>query len=195
MYLPEEYKNDTHQTFPLMLYLHGGGESGQPIEKLQSGFLPTRMEQNQVSPFIILSPLHPEKLKFWDERKIMLLLDTIQKTYRVDNNRVYLVGVSRGAYGAWRTAIQYPNRFAALVTVCGVAPSPYAKWLKDMPVWVFHNQGDDAIPVEESDAMVKALRNNNNPVKYTRYKKEGHDAWTETFNNSELYNWILEQCR
>ena len=101
--------------------------------------------------------------------------------------------MSRGGYAAWRMAMQYPEKFAALVAICGVAPTFYSRWLRDMPVWVFHGEDDGTIPVSESDKIVEEMRNRGQNVKYTRYPNTNHDSWTETFNNPELYEWLLKQ--
>ncbi|PKP35707.1 MAG: phospholipase, partial [Bacteroidetes bacterium HGW-Bacteroidetes-15] len=47
----------------------------------------------------------------------------------------------------------------------------------------------------ESDNVVKELEANGQNVRYTRYPNTGHDAWTETFDNPDLYKWMLEQVR
>lgn len=116
-----------------------------------------------------------------------------QKEYRVDKSRIWVAGLSRGGYGAWRMAIQYPERFAALVAVCGETPDHYAKWLGDMPIWVFHGEKDRTISIKESDEMVAALKKNGNPVRYTKYPDTGHNAWDQAFSDPELYKWLLAQ--
>jgi predicted peptidase len=62
-----------------------------------------------------------------------------------------------------------------------------------MPIWIFHGEDDDVIPVSESDNVVKELRENGQNVRYTRYPNTGHDAWTQTFENPELFKWMIEQ--
>lgn len=193
LYLPSDYQNDTTTQFPLMLYLHGGGESGGNIEELKRHGLPGLIEEGKEFPFIILSPQNPHKKKFWDDTAVIALLDEVQKNYRVDPKRIYLLGVSRGAYGAWHLMVQYPDRFAAVVAISGEAPATYAQWVTNMPVWVFHGMEDESIPISESDSMVAALRKNGNQVRYTRYEDTGHDAWTATFKNQEVYEWLLRQ--
>lgn len=125
--------------------------------------------------------------------EIQYLLDQIEEEYRVDRSRVWVAGLSRGGYGAWRMAIQYPDRFAALVAVCGETPDHYAAWLGDMPIWVFHGEDDRTISVKESDEMVAALRKNGNPVRYTKYPNTGHNAWDQAFSDPELYTWLMAQ--
>lgn len=193
LYLPKSYETDTTVSFPLLLFLHGSGESGDNIEKVKTHGPPKLIDNGTEFPFIVLSPQNPDINKLWDDNAIILLLDNIQKNYRVDSKRIHIAGLSRGAYGVWQVAIQNPTRFASLVAICGVAPGFYVKWLKNLPIWVFHGEDDDVIPVSESDNVVKELQDNGQNVRYTRYPNTGHDAWTQTFDNPELLKWMLEQ--
>jgi len=193
LYLPDGYESDSKAEFPLLLFLHGGGSSGDDIEMLKRNGLAGKIEEGRSFPFMLLTPQNPHPRKFWNETALITLLDKIQKEYRVDPSRVWVAGLSRGAYGAWRMAIQYPERFAALVAVCGETPDHYAKWLGDMPIWVFHGEEDRSISIKESDEMVAALKKNGNPVRYTKYPDTGHNAWDKAFSDPELYKWLLAQ--
>jgi predicted peptidase len=180
---------------PLLLFLHGGNESGNDIELVKKHGPPHLVNNGCQFPFYILSPQNQETTHFWNESLVISLLDSIIHTYPVDTSRIYLAGLSRGAYGAWRLAMQYPAKFAALIAISGAAPSPYAKWIGKMPVWVFHGKNDPVIPVSESKRIVEALRRNGNNAKLTLYYNTGHDAWTKTFDNPDVFKWLLEQHR
>jgi len=113
---------------------------------------------------------------------------------RVDTNRIYLTGLSRGGSAAWDMAVQYPETFAALAVVCGIAPTPYAHWLnKSMPIWVFHGSDDAVIPVSESDQMVKKLKKLGYDVRYDRYDGVNHNSWEKAYANDFLYEWMNQQ--
>lgn len=193
LYLPQEYNVDTTKHFPLLLFLHGSGESGDNIEKVKTHGPPKLIAEGKNFPFIVLSPQNPDINKLWNAEAVTALLEHIEINYRVDPTRIHLAGLSRGAYGAWQVAIQNPSKFASLTLISGVSPGFYVKWLKDTPIWVFHGEDDDVIPVSESDNVVKELKDNGQNVRYTRYPNTGHDAWTQTFDNPELFEWMLEQ--
>jgi len=195
LYLPQDYKANSGQAWPLLLFLHGGGESGSNIEMVKTHGPPMMINQGAEFPFMVLSPLNPHSKKFWNETALIQLLDTIQSTYAVDRRKIYIAGISRGGYGAWRMACQYPDRFAALIAICGETPDHYAGWLKDMPIWVFHGEDDRTISIKESDEMVAALKKNGNPVRYTRYPDMGHNVWSKAFSDPELFKWMLEQVK
>ncbi len=192
LYVP---KTDGGERLPLVLFLHGGGEGGDWIERVKKHGLPKLIDEGKSFPFIVVSPQNPSETQFWDDQQLLSLIDELQAEFPVDASRIYLTGLSRGGFGAWRLAIQNPERFAALVPICGGGPAPYVKRLKNVPTWVFHGAKDRVIPLEESQRMVDALRLAGGNVRFTIYPEADHDAWTETYNNPELYEWLLKQQR
>jgi len=195
LYLPQDYSDAGEQDFPLLLFLHGGGEGGDDIEKVKTHGPPMLVEQGQEFPFIILSPQNPYPRKFWDTKMLNQLLEEVMQEYRVDTSRIYLTGLSRGGYGAWTMAMEYPDIFAALVTVCGAVPSSYAGWVPKIPIRVFHGADDPVINLEESVDMVNALKRLDHDVKLTVYENTGHDSWVQAYNDPELYRWLMKQQR
>jgi predicted peptidase len=189
-YLPQNYEPAETENFPLMLFLHGGGEVGDDIEQVKKHGPPKLVEQGKQFPFIIISPQNPEN-RLWDDGALKQLLDEIIASHRVDLQRIYLTGLSRGGFGTWRTAIQYPELFAAVVPICGGGTPSYASRLKDVPVWVFHGARDQVIPLSNSVEMVEAIQQAGGEVKLTVYPEADHDSWTETYNNPEVYDWLL----
>lgn len=196
LYFPETYATEENQLFPLLLFLHGGGESGQKLSTLKTNGPPKLIAEGKQFPFIILAPQNPYKKKWWNTRAVMQLLDTVLAQNRVDPNRIYLTGLSRGGGAAWELAVQYPERFAAMAVVCGMTPVPYAAWIsRDMPIWVFHGTADASIPFSESDNMVKKLRELGHTVRFTVYKGKGHNVWDQAYKTPGLYDWFMEQER
>ena len=126
LYFPKEYEEAENDKFPLLLFLHGGGEAGGNLEDLKTNGPPKLLAEGKEFPFLILAPQNPYKRKWWNTRAVMQLLDTIIESNRVDIDRIYLTGLSRGGGAAWELAVQYPDKFAALAVVCGMTPVPYA---------------------------------------------------------------------
>lgn len=194
LYFPESYQTSKNEKFPLLLFLHGGGESGDSLSTIKSNGPPKLIAEGKQFPFLILAPQNPFKKKWWNTRAVAQLLDSVVANNRVDKNRIYLSGLSRGGAAAWEMAVQYPDKFAALAVVCGMTPIPYASWInKKMPIWVFHGEEDRSIPISESEAMVNKLLEMGYNVKFTRYKDVGHSAWEKAYNTEELYNWLILQ--
>ena len=193
---PPDYEDSTEKEFGLLLFLHGGGESGGQLEEVKKHGPPKMMADGYPFPFLVLAPQNPYKKKWWNVHAVKQLLDSIVAENRVDVNRIYLTGLSRGGSAAWDMAVQYPDAFAALAVVCGIAPVSYAHWLdKNMPIWVFHGAEDPVIPVSESDNMVQKLKELGYQVQYDRYDGVGHNSWTRAYANDELYQWMNKQKR
>lgn len=196
LYYPEDYKTTENKKFPILLFLHGGGESGDSLATLKTNGPPKLIAEGKQFPFLILAPQNPHKKKWWNTRAVVQLLDTIVANNRVDVNRVYLTGLSRGGGAAWEMAVQYPDKFAAMAVVCGMTPVPYAGWIdKNLPIWVFHGEEDKSIPIAESETMVNRLRKIGHNVQFTRYPGVGHDAWVKAYSTEELYEWFVQQKR
>jgi predicted peptidase len=192
LFLPEGYADDDKK-WPLMLFLHGSGESGDDLEKVKKHGPPKIVEGKTDFPFIVVSP--QSRRRGWNPDALKVLLDEIVDRYPVDRDRVYLTGLSMGGYGTWSLAAAYPGYFAAIAPICGGGDPNDADKLNDLPIWVFHGAKDEAVPLRRSEEMVDALKEAGADVKFTVYPEAGHDSWTETYNNPELYQWFLSHNR
>jgi predicted peptidase len=192
LFLPEGYeKSDKH--WPLILFLHGAGESGNDLSKVKVHGPPKIVETKKDFPFIVVSPQSP---RFgWDADALNALLDDVLAHYKVDRDRVYLTGLSMGGFGTWALAAAHPEKFAAIVPICGGGDARIAKRIKDLPTWVFHGALDRVVPSKRSEEMIKALKDAGGHPKYTLYEDADHDSWTRTYDNPELYTWLLKQKR
>src|SRR4028119_329769 len=119
LYLPEAYGKDPNQKWPLVVFLHGSGESGSDLEKLKAHGPPKLIAQGKAFPFIVVSPQAPDGVRRgWDVEVLNALLDDMLAKYSVDTDRVYLTGLSMGGYGTWSWATANPERFAAVAPIC-----------------------------------------------------------------------------
>jgi predicted peptidase len=145
----------------------------------------------------VLSPQCPDSID-WDTETLYALIKHIVSEYRIDKSMIWVTGLSMGGWATWDLAMAYPDYFAAIAPVCGRVSRNYpsrAADLKSLPVWVFHGANDDVVPVREQAKMVKALKACGNEARFTIYPLSGHDSWTETYDNPELYEWFLMQKR
>ncbi|MCX6150709.1 MAG: prolyl oligopeptidase family serine peptidase [Ignavibacteriales bacterium] len=191
LYLPEDYGKEKTK-YPLVLFLHGSGERGTDINLVKKHGPPMLVDQGKNFPFIIVSPQCPDDER-WSTDVLDALLNNIEANYEVDLSRVYVTGLSMGGYGTWDLAITYPDRFAAIIPICGGGNADAVCKLKNIPAWVFHGQKDNVVPVKEAETMVNALKACGGNVKFTVYPEAGHNSWTETYNNPELYEWMQQQ--
>jgi predicted peptidase len=192
LYLPDNYEKKSGEKFPLVLFLHGAGERGNNLDLVKAHGPPKLVEQGKSFPFILASPQCPEDL-WWDADELLHLVEDLEKNYRVDPARIYVTGLSMGGYGTWDLATKYPGKFAAIAPICGGGKAWLAaRKLQHLPIWVFHGSKDQAVPFAESQEMVEALKKKGNTqIKFTVYPDAGHDSWTESYNNQDLYSWLL----
>ncbi len=189
LYLPKGYGKEKKE-WPLVLFLHGIGERGNNLELVKRHGPPMLVAQGNEFPFILISPQCPDD-SWWSNDVLDGLLKDVEEKYDVDKNRVYVTGLSMGGYGTWGLAMEYPHRFAAIAPVCGAGNERIACNLKDTPVWAFHGAKDNVVPISEDQKLIDALKKCGGNVKFTIYPNGNHDAWTETYNNPELYKWLL----
>ena len=194
LYLPKDYDVDQARRWPLVLFLHGAGERGDDLRMVAQHGIARVVEERDDLPFIAVSPQCPPEER-WDPTLLGALLDEIERDYRVDLTRIYVTGLSMGGAGTWALAIASPDRFAAIVPICGRGDPSRVSVIKHLPVWVFHGAKDDVVPLQRSEEMVEALRACGGNVRFTVYPDAWHDSWTETYANPELYTWLLSHTR
>jgi predicted peptidase len=194
LYLPEGYAAAPARPWPLILFLHGRGESGSNLALVKRHGLARRLEEGLALPAIVVSPQCPAG-SWWSTDVLSALLDEVSEQYRVDADRVYVTGLSMGGFGTWALALRYPDRFAAIAPVCGGGDPARACAIRHVPVWAFHGELDDVVPFARSEEMVAALRACDGNVRFTVYPEARHDSWTATYANPELYAWLLAQRR
>ena len=188
--LPEEYRKQAK--CPLLIFLHGMGERGDDLNRVLRHGPPKNVKDGNTTPFIIVSPQCP-KTEWWRVDKLGKLLDHLLATTKADPQRVYLTGLSMGGFGTWAWTAQEPGRFAAAVPICGGGDPKTAAKLVDLPIWVFHGGKDRIVPLARSKAMVDAIQAaGGKKVKLTVYPDAGHDSWTKTYDNPDLYKWLLQ---
>ncbi len=194
--LPEGYGADPAKKWPLLVFLHGAGESGSDLEKVKIHGPPKLIAAGTFDhPCIVVSPQCPGR--GWNADLVGALIDDICREYRVDEERISLTGLSMGGFGTWALAAARPERFAAIAPICGGGNPVDAIKLRGLPMWVFHGEKDTVVPLVASQAMVKALEalGQKDNVKFTIYPDVGHDSWTETYANPEFYTWLFAQKR
>ena len=193
--LPKDYAEKTN--WPLVVFLHGYGESGDDLEMVRNTGLAKLVAEGKQFPFVLVSPQCPAGF-YWRGNVIIGMIDEIVENYSIDTSRIYMTGKSMGGYGTWQISHEYPERFAAIAPIAGggLFVSPYfMERLKGLPVWAFHDKRDDLVPYQESVRMVEGVNVAGGNAKLTTYDQGTHDAWTEAYNNDELYDWFLKHSK
>jgi predicted peptidase len=194
LYLPANY-GKSGEKHPLILFLHGSGERGSNLSLVKRHGPPKIVEERSDLPFIVVSPQLSLDNQAFDPKSLAALLDSIEAKYYVDKDRVYLTGLSMGGGGSWQLAAHQPNRFAAVVPICGYTDPRDGVKLKRVAVWAIHGSSDGAVPYSETEQMVDALRTAGCDVKFTIHNGGGHDTWSSTYAMPEFYEWLLRRRR
>jgi len=193
--LPDGYGDRARrgERWPLLLFLHGLGECGGDLRAVVRHGPPKLLEAGRRLPCIVVSPQCEQP--GWSPLALNALVDELGRTLRVDESRVWLTGLSMGGFGAWAAASDRPDRYAALVPMCGGGDWIAARRLKDVPVWAFHGRRDPLVPLAKSEEMVLALKSAGGRARLTIYDDLGHDCWTRAYEDPELWNWLFAQRR
>jgi len=193
IFLPRTYAEDRVR-WPLILFLHGGGERGTDIEKVKVHGPLKIAAQRPDFPFIVVAPQVDTNL-IWSTARLDALLDDVQEKYRVDLDRIYVTGLSMGGYGAWHLVAAHPNRFAAAVPICGGGEPEMAKSLARVPIWAFHGAKDTTVPLAIGQKMVDQIKQAGGDVQFTIYPDVGHDSWKRAYADEKVYDWLLAHRR
>jgi predicted peptidase len=201
------------ERYPLVLFLHGAGERGAD-NRAQLKYLPTWMttaENRQQYPCFLIAPqCRPDT--YWVETPrafyrsaprqapgpqmevVSDILEQLLAAHPIDPQRLYLTGLSMGGYGSWDLGTRLAERWAAVAPICGGGDELYADRLAGVPVWAWHGDLDEIVPVARSRAMIEAIRRAGGEPKYTELRGVGHDSWTAAYTSTDsLLPWMFAQ--
>jgi predicted peptidase len=179
---------------PLIVFLHGSGEKGNDLEKVKVHGPFKYLKTNNIDAYV-LAPQCPEG-EYWDSETLYRLIQKVVKDNNIDEKRIYLTGLSMGGWGAWNLAFAHPEMFAALVPVCGFVdrvPMLENCKIKDIPTRIFHGLLDDVVDVSYSTTIYKKLKPCSKDISLTIFDDANHDSWTRVYDNSAIYDWMLQQ--
>jgi len=194
LFVPFDYGE---KAYPVILFLHGSGESGSDGKKQAAQGLGNAIKKREKDfPCIVVFPQSQKRT--WkadsdDSKRALEILELVQKEYKTDPKRVYLTGLSMGGYGTWALAAKYPDRWAAIVPICGGGDPADADKIKNIPCWCFHGDADKAVLVERSRDMIAALKKAGGEPKFTEYPGVPHNSWDKAYATPELWDWLLKQ--
>jgi predicted peptidase len=199
--------------YPAVLFLHGAGECGNDNRK-QLTYLPewmARPQWREKYACYLIAPQCPCD-KWWSIRRpeegatadaahkpgeadiALSILDALASELPIDPAREYLTGLSMGGYGTWALAAEHPQRFAAVVPLCGAGNRSWASRLRDVPLWAVHGDADKSVSVQKSRDMIEAIRAAGGNPHYSELKDVPHDCWTPAYNDPDgPLSWMFAQ--
>lgn len=189
-----DYPQNTKGNVPLIVFLHGSGERGNDLN-LVKAHSPFTYKNLIKEPVAILAPQCPAD-SWWDTVTVYNLIKEIQKKYKIDASRIYLTGLSMGGWGALKLAMEHPEMFAAIVSVC--APTDQVmtaniQQFKDLNMKIFHGGMDDIVLPENAFKFYQKLHPVNPTAELVIFPNDNHNSWDSTYSNPQLYEWMLSK--
>lgn len=204
--------------YPLVLFFHGAGERGDDNRKqlihAASDF--ASEDRTRDFPAFVIFPQCPAGQRWvesdWDLKSgrgqipeepsaaMSLSLELVERLITeqpIDDRRVYVTGLSMGGMAAWFAAAKKPERFAAMLEVCGGSDPDWADRFAGVPIWGFHGQSDRVVPVSRGREMISALTEagHHPELRFTEYPGVGHNSWTRTFARRDVFEWLFAQSK
>jgi predicted peptidase len=189
--------NESGKPVPVILFLHGAGETGTDGKKQSQVGLGKFVRAHEKNfPFLVIFPQSQKRT--WgadseDGKRALAILEEVQKEFSTDPKRLYLSGLSMGGFGTWSMVAKYPDKWAAIVPICGGGNPKAVDKFKDVPCWCFHGADDPTVKVEKSREMIEALKAAGGHPKYTEFPGVKHQSWDQAYATSGLFTWLLEQ--
>ena len=212
VYTPSGYQENGLE-YPLLIFLHGWNpELGDlPLDHVLSGGPPMLIENGEWDPSFPFIVATPQLLsQYWAPEHMHRFIEYLIDTYRINTKRIYLTGLSLGGGGCWYYVGEVDDNYAAAIVPISSAGAEYlVDNLKSVPIWAFHGQRDATVAFYDrfgSVQMVEAVNaaNPNVRARVTLYPNLGHDAWSNTYDNSgqfhyqtydefkvDIYDWML----
>lgn len=194
LYLPEDSVLNNNP--PIMIFLHGRSLSGSDLNLVKKYGVIHEIENGTTFQAIVIGPQVP-KGQSWNPDKIKNVLEYVQTQYVTDTNRVYVTGMSLGGYGTLNFAGAYPELVTAAVALCGGGNVNDGCDLAEVPLWIQHGNRDEAVPISESEKIVKAIKacNGGTNLKYTVVDGADHGDLERAFRTSEIYDWMFQYSK
>lgn len=194
-YVPEGYNAKPGTKWPVIVFLHGSAELGNDINTIFWTYFAWKTIDKK-NPYILITPQLLPGNGEWSAADLDKMLDEILPKYNINPSKIVLTGYSLGAHGVWDWAEYNPARFAGIVPVAGWGDVSKAYLLKNMPVWAFHGDADNAVNVSGSVNMVNAIKNAGGvKANLTIYAGRGHDIHGITYDNADVIKWMLDHTK
>jgi len=210
------FRPATSKKVPLVLYLHGSGGLGDDnLKQLGLGnIFGTRVwllpENQKRHPCYVVVPQTDRGWVRYDfsqepareipglgdgARLAFAIVDALCREFPIDERRIYVTGQSMGGRGTWHMTAQRKKFFAAAAICCGGTTAEEATESMGTPLWVFHGDADQTVPVSESRDRIAALGKAGGHPLYTEYAGVDHNVWEWAYTEPALVKWVFGQRR
>jgi len=200
IWLPPGYdENNEFRKFPLIVFLHGIGEENLPLSLIiEHGPMNYRNQKWYTYPFIIANPVSSSS---WSTIEVNSFIDELMNMFHIDRDKLYMTGLSSGAYSVSDFCIDFPEKLSAVFPIAGQDP-PFEDCheFKGTPIWYFHDIGDRGVPfkLNKVDGIKNLHMDCGDPspdpyVFLSVFNSERHESWYKIYNpwyrNWNPYNY------
>ncbi|WP_306571203.1 alpha/beta hydrolase-fold protein [Hoylesella nanceiensis] len=190
LYTPNDYEPNGHP-LPLVIFLHGASLCGNNIQKVRRYGVLDAIDKGKIIPTLVVAPQNPGGA--WNAHKLNDLLEWMKKNYKVDDTRVYVLGMSLGGYGTMDFVGAYPEKIAAAMALCGGCSLRDVSPLGKVPLWIMHGTADRAVSVKQSQIVVEKLQEGGNDklLRYDWLQGGSHGILARLFYLQKTYDWLF----
>ena len=144
-------------------------------------------------PSILVAPIRLEW--DWDAKKIQDMIMDIKSNLKIDENRIYLTGLSMGGRGTFIVAAGLPQTFAAIMPLSPhhgpFSYVPLAEKVANIPTWLHHSTNDKTSKFSVAKEMADQLDSINTNFVFN-VGDFGHSGWKEEiYSNPDYIRWLL----
>ena len=192
-YLPKSYSDNAKQAVPLLLFLHGAGESGDDLNQVLQWGPPKRIVEGKHYPLVIVSPQCPDRKIGWNGKQLVMLIDELVGKYNIDRRRIYCTGLSMGGAGTFKIMETAPRLLATAVPICGRGNIGNASKMTHQSVRIYVGSEDGVLQANQQ--ITAAIKKAGGDVALTVYDGVGHVCWPAVYEDPKFYQWLLTQKR
>lgn len=203
LYVPRDYTSS--KRWPLVISLHGAGSNHRLNLRRVFGRgnrpgEPDAQASRYFPPFpdvdmIVASPLARGTMGYQGiaEQDVLDVLADVKKRFAIDDERVYLTGLSMGGGGALWIGLTRPDLWAAIAAVCPAAPEGLADLTGNalnVPVKLFQGAIDPLVPAAGTREWHKRLLAAGVNAEYIEYPGVRHNAWDHAYKDAAIFEWF-----
>lgn len=195
LYIPPHIDTTVNSNFPLVVFLHGSSLCGNDMEKVRRYGVIDAIEMGMKLDAFVLAPQNPGGS--WKPDKINALLDWVDSKYGINNDKIYVIGMSLGGYGTLDYAGNNSNRIAAAIALCGGSTLSNLCALNNLPLWIVHGASDRAVSFKQSQRVVDEMKKcgSTDYLIYHNPKGVNHSILARIFYMPEIYNWLFSNSK
>lgn len=198
---------NSSEKYPLVIFLHGisgrGYDNEQQLQYCWDVFIRDSIKVNY--PAFVVFPQVPGNDAWYSRgkegvRKPLVLVNELVDDFicngSIDERRLYVIGISNGGYGVFQMLEYWPDKYAAAIPICGGANIWFTeRYANSTSVWIFHGENDKSVLPDSSREVYQVLKKYGADVRYTEYPGVGHDSWTPTFKEPEIFKWLFSKSK